>query len=32
MPALPFLTETDAADLLAWLRALAAKPLATYQP
>jgi hypothetical protein len=31
MPALPYLTEVDAADLLAWLRALAARPLAAYQ-
>jgi mono/diheme cytochrome c family protein len=30
MPALPFLTERDAADLLAWLRALAAQPLRPY--
>ena len=30
MPALSFLTEKDATDLLAWSRALAAKPLHTY--
>jgi hypothetical protein len=32
MPALPFFTETDASDLIAWLRALAAKPLSPYRP
>jgi len=32
MPALPFLTETDAANVLAWLRALAARPLNPYTP
>ena len=32
MPALPFLTEKDAADVLVWLRALAARPTRPYQP
>jgi cytochrome c553 len=32
MPALPFVTEQDAAALLAWLRALAAQPLRPYRP
>jgi len=32
MPALPFLIERDATDLLAWVRALAAQPLGTYAP
>jgi hypothetical protein len=30
MPALPFLTQQDAADLLAWIRALSAKALRPY--
>jgi hypothetical protein len=32
MPALPFLTQQDATDLMAWLRALAAQPLGVYAP
>jgi mono/diheme cytochrome c family protein len=32
MPALPFLTEKDAANVLAWLRELAARPLNPYMP
>ena len=32
MPALPYLTEKDAAELLSWLRAIASRPLAPYRP
>jgi hypothetical protein len=32
MPALPFLDEKDAADVMVWLRALAAHPLKPYAP
>jgi mono/diheme cytochrome c family protein len=32
MPSLPFVSEKDAADVLAWLRAVAARPLNAYTP
>jgi hypothetical protein len=32
MPALSFVSEKDAADVLVWLRALAARPLKEYLP